>query len=681
MSFALEQSFKKASKFIDFGDNESAKQIYIDILNKYPMNLKASQYLNELNKSTFKSKSNLRNIIFNDIYKSYKDKNFEDALNKAFKIYSNNQTNADLNHLIGLIQLELGNSDNSINYFKKAIEAQPNKMSFNFNLALSLKKSNKFEESIFYFKKVLDLDVNQPYANFNLAHLYEVIGDTDLSVAHYQKSLQKDKSLFESYINLALMFESIDQIENAKKIYEEGIFNNPNNFSLRNNFGKLLNSEKNYKEAITHLEKAYKINSNSSILNFNLAMSYKGLGEFEKAINHYKKTLELNPNYYQAYSHLSSIYHNKNLYFEAVDFIKKGIQLNPEYAEAYNNYGVLLRDLNLMQQSEKALIKAVNIKPNYHTANWNLALTRLSQENYKEGWLGFNSRWLNPNLEQNQCIFTNKKIWNGIDNGRLLVWSEQGIGDQIMFSRFFRNLKTFKGKIFAILNPKLQSIFKASFPYINFVNKLDQESFDFHLPIASLGQVFINSKEDLIKNSKFFLKCKKSNIHKKIKTLQKKNFLIGISWKSVNDSIGENKSMKLSDLKDILDLPNITFVNLQYGHVNDEISSVNKVIKNKIINIEDIDIFNDITQMSALIQKLNLVVTISNSTAHLAGALGKDTILMLSKGKGHLWYWTKGENQKSSWYSSIKIIQQNKINIWDNVLMETKELIESKINN
>ena len=85
--------------------------------------------------------------------------------------------------------------------------------------------------------------------------------------------------------------------------------------------------------------------------------------------------------------------------------------------------------------------------------------------------------------------------------------------------------------------------------------------------------------------------------------------------------------------------------------------------------------------MSALIQKLDLVVTISNSTAHLSGALGKDTILMLSKGKGHLWYWTKGDNQKSSWYSSVKIIQQNKINIWDNVLMETKELIESKINN
>ena len=163
--------------------------------------------------------------------------------------------------------------------------------------------------------------------------------------------------------------------------------------------------------------------------------------------------------------------------------------------------------------------------------------------------------------------------------------------------------------------------------------------------------------------------------------MKKKTKFVGISWKSVNDRIGENKSIKLSDLKDIFDLPNITFVNLQYGNVTDEINSINKVIKNKIIDIKDIDLFNDITKMSALIQKLDLVVTISNSTAHLSGALGKDTILMLPKGKGHLWYWTKGDNQKSAWYSSVKIIQQNKINIWDNVLIETKDLIESKINN
>ena len=92
MSFALEQNFKKASKFIDFGDNESAKKIYLDILEKYPMNIKASQHLNELNKSLSKSKTNLRNIVLNDIYELYKNKKFEDALNRAFTIYPNNES-------------------------------------------------------------------------------------------------------------------------------------------------------------------------------------------------------------------------------------------------------------------------------------------------------------------------------------------------------------------------------------------------------------------------------------------------------------------------------------------------------------------------------------------------------------------------------------------------------------
>ena len=97
-----------------------------------------------------------RDIIINDIYRLYKNKNFEDALKKAFEIYTNNESNASLNHLIGLIQLDLGNSYNSISYFKKAVESEPKKLSFNFNLALSLKKSNKFEESLIYFKKVLE---------------------------------------------------------------------------------------------------------------------------------------------------------------------------------------------------------------------------------------------------------------------------------------------------------------------------------------------------------------------------------------------------------------------------------------------------------------------------------------------------------------------------------------------
>ena len=154
-------------------------------------------------------------------------------------------------------------------------------------------------------------------------------------------------------------------------------------------------------------------------------MTYKGLNQFEQAVYHYNKTLDLKPDYFEAYSHLSALYYDKNLYFEALEYIKKAIEINPEYAEGHNNLGVILRDLNLIDKSEASLIKAVNLKPNYYSAIWNLSITRLNQENYREGWLGFNSRWLNPNLNQIQSIFTNKPIWNGKDVGNLLIWSEQ----------------------------------------------------------------------------------------------------------------------------------------------------------------------------------------------------------------------------------------------------------------
>ena len=358
---------------------------------------------------------------------------------------------------------------------------------------------------VFYILKALNLDVNHPNVNFNVAHLYEIKGDIDLSISHYQKSLRKDKSLSESYINLALIFETIGQTENARKIYEEGILNNPDNFSLRNNFGKHLNSEKIIKNLLYILKKAFDIYPNSAKLNFNLAMTYKGLNQFEQAAYHYNKTLDLKPDYFEAYSHLSALYYDKNLYFEALEYIKKAIEINPEYAEGHNNLGVILRDLNLMDKSEASLIKAVNLKPNYYSAIWNLSITRLNQENYKDGWLGFNSRWLNPNLNQIQGIFTNKPIWNGEDVGNLLIWSEQGIGDQIMFSRFFNNLRDYNGKIYSILNPKLESVFNESFPHINFVQSLDQDKFDFHLPVASLGEIFIKNKNDLINNSRPYL--------------------------------------------------------------------------------------------------------------------------------------------------------------------------------
>ena len=139
----------------------------------------------------------------------------------------------------------------------------------------------------------------------------------------------------------------------------------------------------------------------------------------------------------------------------------------------------------------------------------------------------------------------------------------------------------------------------------------------------------------------------------------KLNFLnnkikIGISWKSKREHYGEYKSITLDKLLPILKIPNIDFINLQYGETKKEVSDF--IDKEKIIinTIEDVDLFNDFISVSSLLKNLDLFITVSNSTAHLAGALGIPTWLIKPKNHATFFYWNQNNNE-TPWYSSVKI--------------------------
>ena len=108
-----------------------------------------------------------------------------------------------------------------------------------------------------------------------------------------------------------------------------------------------------------------------------------------------------------------------------------------------------------------------------------------------------------------------------------------------------------------------------------------------------------------------------------------------------NDDLGEHKSLSLKKLEKLLKLKDITFVDLQYGDTRKERQSFYKKYGINLIKIKEIDNYDDIEGLAALIDACDFVVTVSNTTAHIAGAIGKQTYLMLPKGKGKLWYWSK----------------------------------------
>ena len=152
------------------------------------------------------------------------------------------------------------------------------------------------------------------------------------------------------------------------------------------------------------------------------------------------------------------------------------------------------------------------------------------------------------------------------------------------------------------------------------------------------------------------------------------NKICGISWKSKNTQFGDKKSIPLEQLLPILLMPNITFVNLQYGNTLQERNDIFSEHDIEIKSFDEIDNFNDIDSLASLIGACDFIVTVSNVTAHIAGALNKKTYLLLPFSYGKIWYW--GENSDSSlWYPSIQILRQCKPNSWNQAI----EDLSSKI--
>jgi hypothetical protein len=184
---------------------------------------------------------------------------------------------------------------------------------------------------------------------------------------------------------------------------------------------------------------------------------------------------------------------------------------------------------------------------------------------------------------------------------------------------------------------------------------------------------------DSFKNSRPYLiadKIRSENIKKSILEKEGKKIICGITWKSDNSKIGKNKSLKLNDLLPILLKNNIQFVNLQYGDVEEEIKIFNENNDVNIINYSEIDNFNDIDGHASLIEACDILVMSSNSSAHLAGALGKKTHLLVPSRRDALWYWSNNNNSKNLWYPSINIYQQSTPGEWKDEIFQINSNIQ-----
>ena len=245
-----------------------------------------------------------------------------------------------------------------------------------------------------------------------------------------------------------------------------------------------------------------------------------------------------------------------------------------------------------------------------------------------------------------------------------------------MYNDLFQNNFS---KIQIECDKRLLEIFKRSFnknifvPFGHFSSSTKHiREFDNIIYAGSLTKYFRKTESDF--NNKPYIKSL-DELDKKFKSkldsfINKKK--IGISWKSVFNIYGGLKSLELSDFRKLFTQDRI-FINLQYGDTSKEIDQF-KESNLDIYNFNNIDLFNDFDSLISILKNIDVFVTVSNSTAHFAGALGIPTILICPKQSSTYYYWDY-ENGKTPWYNTISIVK------FKHSLSYTMKLVDELIDN
>lgn len=396
-----------------------------------------------------------------------------------------------------------------------------------------------------------------------------------------------------------------------------------------NVYGKILLALHRTEEAKKTLEWASQLDAECPHTWNNLGTAYKTLDDPKKAAECYRKAISLAPDLAAAHSNLSSAYHTLQMKDEAV-------------AAGY---------------------EAVRCRPEWPEAHWNLALSLLLAERWEEGWKEFEHRWGSESLNSPvPPLAVPEKRWHGEDlQGKtLLIWSEQGSGDMIQFARYLPLLARLGAKIKVFCIPVLMRLFENVEGVAQVSNDSNQlGEFDYHVPIMSIpleAELYQPGWEGAYVKPPIghFANHADFDTERALTEPAGDALKVGICWAgNPSHNNDRNRSLALSALP--LDTPGVVWYNLQKGEASEQLLACDKDV------VDVMPACKDFWDTAAVIAHLDLVITVDTAVAHLAGAMGKTTWLILPEGCD--WRWGVRQNDsvdRTVWYPNTVLFRGGK---------------------
>lgn len=504
-------------------------------------------------------------------------------------------------------------------------------------VAIQRHQSGALAEAEKIYRVVLSTEPKNPDGNHMLGILLYQTGRNGEAVGFLSKAVEYEPRNPEAYRNLGAAYMKANMLDDAQDSFRAAAQLDPQDPHAPYNLGLLLMKARRHDEAVSHFERAVSINPGYAEAHNNLGVVLREVGRMDAAESHLRRALEL----------------------------------KPRHVGALANLGNFLRKAGRLDESAAAFRDALSIKPDFTPAQLGLGITQLMAGHYEEGWRFYEAR---RKVEEFAIRHRHMAAWDGkaLNGQRLLIHTEQGIGDALIVCRYLERVQDLDGDVVFEARDELVPLLR-SMPALGGTEIVSDEpgadvaSFDVGAPLMSLPYL-VGPPEPFWPDSGAYLKPEPARVESwKQRLAGHDGPTIALYWQGNPNHSGDGqRSIKLAHFEPLVSIPKVRLISLQQGSGPEQIAELPWC--DRIWHLGD-EINQDgaLLDTAAILANVDLMVTSDTGPAHLAGGLGVPAWTALM----HVpeWRWQLA-GETTPWYPTMRLFRQPVIGDWPSVFAD-----------
>lgn len=542
-----------------------------------------------------------------------------------------------------------------------------------------LRQSARYAEAEHNLLRAIELEHDYAPAHFELGLTYSEQGQLEDAADYFQLAVHFAPEFAPAWLQLGKVLAKLRRADAARAAYQEALARDPGLGEAWRSLCNLLKAGGDWHAAVECYASAASRDPVSAELRCQLGYALFQVGRYDESRASFDAALLLQPDMVEARHNLGLLLLETGCPDEALQSFMLALAFNPDIVETRACVAHTLRDLGRLDEAIECYDKVIASHPAFSDALNNRTYALLMKEDYAAGWASYADRFSNGGMQARGFPYP---PWQGesIANKCLLIYAEQGLGDEIMFASCIPDVLKVTGHCIIECNTRLENLFRRSFPqaYVHGAAKQDskdwmsaQSPVDHQVAIGSLPQYFRRTRAEFPAQHGYLGADPGRTEHWRMQLAPAPALRVGVAWRGGNlRSRQFARSIDLLDWQAILRTGGAVFYALQYGDITAELEATRARDGDLPASlgraVEDLD------ELAAIIAALDLVISVDNTVAHLAGALGKPVWTLLPTSPE--WRYPRS-GSAMPWYPSMRLYRRTRGETWQPVLERVREAL------